>query len=280
MTSPADLFNRQRRMHRRQRRHAGDWLGEQISAALIERLDIVTREFRHALLIGGRDAALAEALRARGLTVDIAEPAGGSGHHADEDRLDVEPGSYDLVLWPGGLEGVNDVPGALLRARLALRPDGLLLGACIGDGSLPMLRGAIREGAAIADRPAAARMMPQISLQAMGDLLQRAGLALPVVDVEELALRYRHIDGLIRDLRAHAATAMLAGPVPPLHRTEWAATAAAFADAGADGATVETVRVIHFSGWAPDASQPQPARRGSATASLAAALKQGGKPAR
>jgi NADH dehydrogenase [ubiquinone] 1 alpha subcomplex assembly factor 5 len=275
-TAP-DLFDRRRRMHRRARTHGGDWLGQQIAAALLERLDVVTRTFTRALVIGRRDDVLIAALHARDLSVDVAEPDGGGGLGADEDILDVAPGSYDLIIWPGGLESVNDVPGALLRARLALKPDGLILGALIGDGSLPMLRTALRDGAIASGRPLAARMMPQMALGALGDLLQRVGLALSVVDVDELQLRYREIDGLVRDLRAHALTALLAGPVPPLNRNEWAATSAAFGAAGEDGFTTETIRIIHFSGWAPDASQPQPARRGSATASLAAALQKGGQ---
>jgi SAM-dependent methyltransferase len=273
MEQPApDIFDRHRRRARRGIARGADFIGQQITEALLERLALVTRGFTRALVLGGRSSTLVAALQDRGMTVDVAEPAGGAGLAADPDHLDVAPGSYDLVLWPGGLESVNDVPGALLRVRFALRPDGLLLGALIGDGSLPMLRAALREGAIAADRPIAARMHPQIALQAMGALLQGSGFALPVVDVDALDLRYRSIGGLVRDLRSAAVTALLAGPVPPLTRTEWAATAAAFAAAGEGATTVETLRIIHFSGWAPDASQPRPARRGSATASLAAAL--------
>jgi hypothetical protein len=234
---------------------------------------LVSRNLTRTLVLDRRDEQLIAALSTRGMAVDVAEPDGGAELGSDPDQLDVEPGTYDLVLWPGGLESVNDVPGALLRARFALRPDGLLLGAVVGDGSLPMLRAALRDGVMATGRPVAARMHPQVSLQAMGALLQQTGFAMPVVDVDALTLRYRTIDTLVRDLRAAALTAVLAGGVPPLYRSEWAATAAAFAVAGDGGATPETLRIIHFSGWAPDASQPRPARRGSATASLAEALR-------
>lgn len=267
-----DLFDRRRRRIRRAVRRGEDFIGAQISEALLDRLALVTRTFSRTLVLSERSDGLVTALRAQGMTVDIAAPAGGRGLAADPDQLDVPPGSYDLVLWPGGLDTVNDVPGALLRARFALRADGLLLGALVGDGSFPALRAAVRDGAMAAHRPMAARMHPQISLQALGALLQQAGLALPVVDVDALTLRYRDIMGVARDLRAAAMTALLAGPVPPLGRQEWAATAAAFAAAGDGTATLEVLRIMHFSGWAPDASQPRPARRGSATASLAAAL--------
>jgi hypothetical protein len=269
-----DIFDRRRRQARRSVARGEDFIGGQIVEALLERLALVTRDFTSALVIGGRSPTLVAALAGRGMAVDVAEPAGGRGLAADPDQLDVAPGSYDLMVWPGGLDSVNDVPGALLRARFALRHDGLLLGALVGDGSFPKFRTALRDGAVAAGRPMPARMHPQISLQAMGALLQRTGLALPVVDVDVLDLRYRAISGVVRDLRGSALTAMLGGPVPALTRSEWAATAAAFAVAGAgDGnGTVEALRIIHFSGWAPDASQPRPARRGSATTSLAAAL--------
>lgn len=269
--SRPDIFDRRRRAARRAQRRGDGYLGAIIAEQLIERLDDVQRDFADALLIGGRDAALADALRARGMAVTVVEQAGAEGAvTGEEDRLPIEPESVDLILWPGGMESVNDVPGALLRSRHALRPDGLLLGCLFGDGSFPMLRRAL----AAADAPqAVARMHPQIDLASLGGLLSAVGLALPVVDVERMQLAYRSIDRLVADLRGAALTTMLAGQVHRLSRRQWALADAAFADAAdAAGRTVETARLMHFSGWAPHASQPQPARRGSATASLAAAL--------
>ncbi len=269
--SRPDIFDRRRRAARRAQRRGDGYLGEAIAEQLIERLDDVQRHFANALLIGGRDTALAEALRDRGMTVTVLEQAGAEGAvTGEEDRLPVEPDSVDLILWPGGLESVNDVPGALLRCRHALRPDGLLLGCLFGDGSFPMFRQALTA----ADAPrAVARMHPQIDLSSLGGLLSAVGLALPVVDVERMSLGYRDIDRLVADLRGAALTNVLAGQVHRLSRGQWALAGAAFADsAGGDGRTVESARLMHFSGWAPHVSQPQPARRGSATASLASAL--------
>ncbi len=266
-----DIFDRRRRAARRAQRRGDGYLGETIAEQLIERLDDVQRHFANALLIGGRDTALAEALRDRGMTVTVLEQAGAEGAvTGEEDRLPIEPDSVDLILWPGGLESVNDVPGALLRCRHALRPDGLLLGCLFGDGSFPKFRQALTA----ADAPrAVARMHPQIDLASLGGLLSAVGLALPVVDVERMSLGYRDIDRLVADLRGAALTNVLAGQVHRLSRGQWALAGAAFADsAGGDGRTVESARLMHFSGWAPHVSQPQPARRGSATASLASAL--------
>ena len=119
-----------------------------------------------------------------------------------------------------------------------------------------------------------ARMHPQIDLAAMGNLLQRVGFALPVVDVEALSVRYGDWFALVRDLRAAGLSSRLDPAPPPLTREEAARIAAGFA-AGADpdGRTAEAFRIVYFSGWAPHPDQPQPARRGSGTASLADALK-------
>lgn len=278
---PQDIFDRTRRAARRDRRRSGTgYIDALIAQQLLERLDDVTRVFADVAVIGARNAVLLEALRARGFALASIEPAprlaaATGAIPGQEDRLPLEPGSMDLILWPGGLEGVNDVPGALLRARLALRPDGLLLGCFAGDGSFPALRNAL--AAAEAARPAG-RMHPQIPLSALGDLLQRVGLALSLVDVERVSLRYATLARLVGDLRDAALTNVLAGDVPPLSRAAWQRATAAFGSAGEDGRTTETMRIVHFSGWAPHASQPQPARRGSATASLAVALGSGATP--
>lgn len=269
-----DIFDRRRRAARRAQRRGDGFLDATIADQLLERLDDVQRSFADVLLIGGRAPHLAEALMARGMQVSVFEQAGGGDLAGEEDRLPVDPASFDLILWPGGLDSINDVPGALLRCRHALRPDGLLLGCLFGDGSFPQIRRAL----AVADAPqAVARMHPQIDLASLGGLLSSVGLALPVVDVERLTLAYRSIDALVADLRGAALTNMLAGATHRLSRGQWARVAAAFADsAGADGRTIETARLMHFSGWAPHASQPKPARRGSATASLAEALRSPG----
>lgn len=269
---PRDLFDRRRRALRRARAPGGaaDFIGSDITGQILERLGDVKRTFRDVAVIGARTPQLVEAMRTSGAAVTVIEQSEQLASASDaicgeEDRLPVEPASFDLILWPGGLESVNDVPGALLRCRLALRPDGLMLGACLAEGSLSALRAALRT--AEGDRPAA-RLHPQLALQAMGDLLGKTGFALPVVDVERMSLRYRSLGTLVRDLRAHAASSALSGPVPPLSRRVWQAAEASFMAAGGE----ERLVILHWSGWAPDPGQPQPARRGSATASLAAAL--------
>lgn len=254
---------------------SANFLAPIIAETLLDRLTMVTREFRRTLLVGAHDAALIDYLRATGTDLTIVEAAPQlaartSAIAAEADAIDLPFGSFDLILWPGGLDSVNDVPGALVRLRALLAPDGLLLGAFVGDGSLPRLRRAV-----MADGVRSiARLHPQIDLAAMGNLLQRVGFALPVVDVEALTVRYGDWFALARDLRATSLSSRLEPAPPPLTRDETMRIATAFAaQADPDGRVAERFRLIHFSGWAPHPDQPRPARRGSGTASLAEALK-------
>lgn len=254
---------------------AADFLAPIIAETLLDRLAMVTREFSRTLLIGAHDAALIDHLRGLGTALTIAEAGPRladrqSALTVEADAIDLPFASFDLILWPGGLDSINDVPGALLRLRALLAPDGLLLGAFVGDGSLPRLRRAV-----MADGVRSiARMHPQIDLAAMGNLLQRVGFTLPVVDVEVLTVRYDDAFALIRDLRAAGLSSRLSPAPPALTREEAARIATAFAaQADPDGRIGEQYRLVHFSGWAPHPDQPQPARRGSGTASLSEALK-------
>lgn len=252
-----------------------NFLGPIVAETLLDRLSMVTREFRRTLLIGAHDRALAAALGATDtkLTLFEAGPRLAAATDAltgEVDAIDLPLASFDLIVWPGGLESVNDVPGALVRLRALLAPDGLLLGAFVGDGSLPRQRRAVMSDGV----RSIARLHPQIDLSSMGNLLQRTGFTLPVVDVDALTVRYGDWFALVRDLRAAGLASRLSPAPPPLTRTEAARIAAAFAaQADPDGRVAELFRIIHFSGWAPHPDQPQPARRGSAAASLAEALK-------
>lgn len=279
MSQPLPLFSPTRHAAQRDRMARlpadANFLAPIIAETLLDRLSMVTRDFSRTLLIGAHDAALAAQLRASGTELTILEAgsraAAATGAMLGEaDAIDLPFASFDLIVWPGGLDAVNDVPGALVRMRALLAPDGLLLGAFVGDGSLPRQRRAVMTDGV----RSIARLHPQIDLAAMGNLLQRTGFTMPVVDVDALTVRYADWFGLVRDLRAAGLSSRLAPTPSPLTREEAARIAAAFAaQADPDGRVAETFRVIHFSGWAPHPGQPQPARRGSGTASLADALK-------
>jgi SAM-dependent methyltransferase len=272
VTTP-EIFDRTARRLRRDRAArsgAEDFVRAAMLEGIVDRLQAVRRTFTDMLDLGCGDASFAWP-GARITRVDAgalyAERAGGM--QADEDQAPFPPGSFDLVISAGVLDTVNDVPGALALARRALRPDGLFLGAFCGAGSLATLRAALRS----AD-PGVARMHPQIDVRSAGDLLVRAGFALPVAVTEPLNARYGNLFGLIRDLRAMAATNLLVDR-RPLTRATLARIAEHFdGHADPDGRIPETFEIVYLTGWAPDESQPKPARRGSATASLAAALDQ------
>lgn len=283
---PLDTTPFDRRLRRLRRDRAARAAAEphpllrRMGEELIERLALVTRRFDRALDLGCGPGILTAALRgAGGMEVSAADAGAafarlGKGVQCDEDRLPFPPESFDLVVSAGTLDSVNDLPGALIQIRRLLRPDGLFLAAFTGAGSLPALRRAMQAADEAENRPASPRLHPQIDVRAAGDLLGRAGFALPVVDCERLTLRYGSLTRLVADLRELGWTNLLSTRSRrPIGRAGYAAAVAAFsAQADADGKVPERLEIVHLSGWAPSPEQPKPARRGSGTASLAEAL--------
>lgn len=275
------IFDMRLRAMRRDRAAAGfarhGFLYEAAAEEILDRLADVRRDFADALVIGVPSPTLPDALRGRGVAVTTGDPGAHFGAMAggtmiDEDGpLPFAPGSFDLVICCGTIESVNDVPGFLTQVRDALRADGLFLGAFVGGGSLGHLRAALL--AADGERPAQ-RLHPQIDVRAAGDLLQRAGFALPVADVQSLRVGYGDLFALLADLRGMGAAQCLVSRPPPLSREGVLRAAQTFAArADDDGRVRERFEIVHMSGWKPDPSQPKPARRGSGTVSLADALK-------
>lgn len=277
----ADIFSRERRALRRARSTGprGSWFDDQMAEMLLDRLGDITRQFEHVLVIGARCPLLLRGLKSVPATanaqISVVEQSSRlaeskSAIWGDEDKLPVDPQSFDCILWPGGLESVNDVQGALLRCRLALKDDGLLLGCFAGDGSFPLLRSILHGSQS---ERIVARMQPQIDTRSLGDLLAGAGLSLAVTDTDRLTLSYATLSDLVADLRAAAWTNMLAGEVHPFSRAELSHAIDLFdASRNASGRCVEQLRLVHFSAWAPHRDQPRPARRGSGTISLTKAL--------
>ena len=255
------------------------YLHRRAAEDMLDRLQLVTRRFETALVIGCSDNWLCERLRENGLRVLVCDPGemfarNAHGVQCDEDYLPFADASLDLVMAGGTLDSVNDLPGALALIRRILVPDGLMLAALAGAGSLPRLRSALHAAEEAQGEPPSPRIHPQIDVRAAGDLLMRAGFALPVVDNDSVRVRYSGLFPLIRDLRAMAATNILSRRSRrPISRSGLAAAAADFAaNADSDGKTEERFEILHLSGWSPSTDQPRPARRGSATASLAGAL--------
>lgn len=279
MSEDAPFERRLRRLRRdraAKRFHEADYLHRLMADEMIERLDFVKRDFGRALDLGCAGGYLTRRLRERGLEVVPCDSGAAfarraAGVQADEDRLPFADGAFDLIVSAGALDAVNDMPGALLLIRRALKPDGLFLGAFAGAGSLPRLKRAMLAADSV-EGGAAPRVHPQIDVRAAGDLLSRAGFALPVADTQPVDVRFSALIDLVRDLRAMGATNILAGRSRrPLGRHGLAAAIADFEDG--EGKTAERFEILHLLGWAPSPDQPRPARRGSGTVSLAEALK-------
>ena len=269
------IFDPTARRLRRDRAQPGyaehDFLRAAMLDGIADRLATVTRSFEEVLDLGCFDGAFT----LPGASIARVDPGFAFAHatggvQGGEDQLPFANASFDLVVSAGVLDQVDDLPGALALIRRVLRPDGLFLGAFVGAGSLPALRTAWRT--ADGERPAV-RLHPQIEVRAAGDLLVRAGFALPVADVETLTVRYAALGRLIDDLRGMAASNLLVARTTATRSTLAAAVRAFAAAADADGRTAERFDLIFLTGWAPDPSQPKAARRGSGTASLATALR-------
>lgn len=278
----AEPFDRTLRRQRRDRAAAGFAEAAFLRAHMVEelrfRLSAVSRRFTDVLDLGCADGSLGRGLPgARVVPADagfaFARAAGGI--QCDEDRLPFTDGSFDLILSAGALHAVNDLPGALTLIRRALRPDGLFLAAFVGGETLARTRAAMLAGEVAVRGAAGAHVAPMVDVRAAGDLLRRAGFALPVADSERVTVRYDNLPALAADLRAMGETSILAARDRAfLRRDVLAAAAAAFADlADDDGRVSETVDILYLTAWSPGPDQPQPLAPGSGKVSLASALK-------
>jgi SAM-dependent methyltransferase len=195
---------------------------------------------------------------------------------SEQETLPLQPESLDLVVSALAFQFVNDLPGVLTQIRRALRPDGLLLAAMIGGDTLTELRQSFAAAEAECEGGVSPRVAPFADLRDIGSLLQRAGLALPVTDVDRIVVRYDSAFALMADLRRMGATNVLVERRrTPTRRATMLRMAQIYGErfADADGRIRATFDVIWLSGWAPHESQQQPARPGSAKASLAEAVK-------
>ncbi|MGE0258015.1 MAG: methyltransferase domain-containing protein [Alphaproteobacteria bacterium] len=286
--SPTALFDRRAwRIHRNRAATAGavDFLHAEIGERLLDRLDLVNREFPEVLDLGARDGGLADRLARRPGTkqVVLAEPAArllasasGARVAADPELTPFRDGCFDLVVSNLILHWTADLPGALVQLRRALRPDGMLLAALPGGQTLIELRTALFEAELEEEGGVGPRVSPSVELADVAALLKRAGYALPVADSETITVAYPDPLALMRDLRGMGETNALAARRRQfMRRATLARAALIYAErfAEPDGRVPATFEVLFLCGWAPHPGQPRPLPRGSATARLADALK-------
>ena len=271
------LFDRS--LYRRRRARAAarfaayNFLHQRAMADVVDRLETVTRDFPCALFYGA--GPLVTMLTRRCgvgsiVTADLAgerlPPAGGRVVF-DEESCAVADGSFDLIVSLLTLHATNDPVGALTQLRRMLKPDGLLIAVVFGEETLSGLRTALYSAEAESAGRVSARVIPFAGVRDWGAALQRAGFALPVVDLDRVRVRYETPDRLIGDLRGMGETSMLAGRGRALSRASAAALFSRLIEA-------PEVRfdLITLTGWAPHESQQKPLAPGSAKASLAEAV--------
>jgi SAM-dependent methyltransferase len=273
MSGPAPLFDRALGLARaaRKRKAEPNILTATIAEELTERLTFVNRRFELACLIAAEPHAIAARLEEGGQVkqVEMRLPVAG-------DDLGLPAQSYDAIFSVLDLQSFNDVPGALIQMRRALKPDGFLLACLFAGDTLTELRQSWLAAEAAVTGGVSPRVAPMIDVRELGALLQRAGLALPVADLDRTIVRYADAVALIHELRELGLSNMLTGRSrTPVSRRLMAAAVnhyqQTFADT--DGRIRATVEVAWLTGWAPHESQQQPLKPGSAKARLADALK-------
>ncbi len=255
----------------RQARASGDGLAlldAHVAGELGDRLSVINHQFEHAIIIAGRAHLAIEALRKSGKFNRISTRA-----PLPDDELKLEAASADAIFSLLDLQTVNDVPGYLAQISNALRPDGLAMLAFFAGDSLAELRRAWLEAESRHSGGVTPRVAPMIDLRETGSLLQRAGLALPVSDLDRVVLRYPDALALMREVKALGFSNALIGRSRTLtsRRLLYAAAQACVADA--DGRVPVTVEIAWAMAWKPHASQQQPLKPGSAKKRLADALK-------
>lgn len=291
MTDSPAIFDRA--LIRRRRRRAAalaaslgptTFLLDRARDDLVERLAAVLRRFALAVDLGTPGQAMREALSRLDSVGTVVKTEAILPDErladkffvvADEEALPFADGTLDLVVSGLILQFANDLPGVLVQIRRALKPDGLFLAALLGGDTLTELRQAFAAAESEVEGGVSPRVAPSAELRDLGVLLQRAGFALPVTDVDRVCVRYESAFALMRDLRRMGATnALLARRRTPLKRAMLMRMAAVYAErfSDADGRLRATFDIMWLSGWAPHPDQQQPLKPGTATTRLAEAL--------
>lgn len=288
MTDDHHIFDRRLLVQRRNRvaDRAGehDFLLARVADDLVERLGVIKRRFPVVLNLGAYHGLLGRRLRRLPgveLVID-AEPAArllaqcdGPRVQADEEALPFADQSLDLVVSGLALQFVNDLPGALVQIRRALKPDGLLLAAMLGGATLSELRTALLLAEEEMEGGASPRVAPFADVRDLGALLQRAQFALPVADADVVTVTYPNALALMHELRAMGATNVLyARRKAPLRRATLARALEIYSDrfGRANSRVPATFEIMTLTGWAPHESQQKPLQPGTAKVRLADVL--------
>jgi len=280
-------------LRRRRDRAAGtldsyDFLLRRTGEDIVERIAAANRNFEVAADLGCHRGTLAQAIAGSGLpagkigmlvssdmSMSMLEGACGVCVVADEEALPFANGSLSLATSILSLHWANDLPGALIQIRRALRPDGLFIGALFGGETLTELRQSLAEAEIEMEGGLSPRVSPFADLRDMGSLLQRAGFALPVADTDRVTVRYADPLRLMADLRGMGETnALMERRRTPMRRATLMRAGEVYREKFGlpDGRVPATFDIVIVTGWAPHESQQKPLRPGSAETRLADAL--------
>ncbi|XP_052201048.1 putative methyltransferase At1g22800, mitochondrial isoform X2 [Diospyros lotus] len=302
-SSKVEIFDRH--LKRKQRDRAAwlmrpkDSFVDAVAENLLDRLEDCKKTFPTSLCLGGSLEAIRRLLHGRGgieklimmdtsydmikLCKDAEQDVPDKNIETsfvvgDEEFLPVNESSLDLVISCLGLHWINDLPGAMIQCRQALKPDGLFLAAILGGETLKELRIACTIAQMEREGGISPRLSPLAQVRDAGNLLTRAGFTLPGVDVDEYIVKYKSALELIEHLRAMGETNALLQRNNILKRETALATAAVYESmfAAEDGTIPATFQVIYMTGWREHHSQPTAKRRGSAIISFKDIRKQFG----
>ena len=263
------LFDRKLlELRKRRTRASARFLMKRAEEELAERLLAVSRTFERTLVVGESETQFVETKMLG--TVDRAQV------DFDTEVVRAPDAPYDLAISLLEMQWFNDLPGVLAQIKRLLKPDGLLLAAMIGGDSLTELRESLAAAETELEGGISPRVLPFVEVRTLGGLLQRAGFALPVTDVDRVTVRYANALELMRDLRVMGAANILRERSrKPLRRATLFRAVEIYRErfADADGRVRATFEILWLSGWAPHESQQQPLRPGSAKTRLADALR-------
>ena len=288
METAPEIFDRNAlRIHRDRAAHtfsAHDFLTREIGARLSDRLLDMARTFPLALDLSARTGGYGpipggpggvERVISCELSEQMARQINNGGVVADTEFLPFGTSCFDLVYSNLDLHWTNDLPGCLLQITQSLKPDGLFLATILGGNTLKELRDVLMTAELEISDGASPRVSPFAGLRDAGALLQRAGLALPVVDADEITVTYENFFQLLADLRGMGETNTLHERLrTATRRAVFLRAAKLYAERypAEDGRIRVTFEIIYLHGWRPHDSQPKALRPGSATTSLAEAL--------
>lgn len=275
-SSPPKVFDRRLVIARRTRAAAGGgndhFLAQRCAQDAAERLLDINRNFEHALIIGP-ESFCDDLLKA--LPEGKLQAVTRAAQDVDDEALPYDRHSFDVIVSALRLHSVNDLPGALVQMRAALRPDGVMIASMFGGQTLTELRSVLYEAEDLTYGGITPRIAPLADFQQLASLLQRTGFALPVVDTDRVTVRYGDPLRLLRDLKNMGeSNALTARSRNPISKRFLAKISAVYAQRhqDKDGKVPATFEILWLTGWAPHESQQKPLRPGSAKMRLADAL--------